>query len=728
MHTPTARALIPSCIIVALTLHIATTASAQIPTIARTVQCGGPAARIDHELIRGETACLEYRYEQTGATFSVQSATNVALRFRSADMTNSFYSLGGTVTGNIARFTWSPAYQVAATTLAYTVYLGGAVGANLRAFGTIKQLGSVEGAASNGPTLYAPIPWSTAIAILNTALTVSATATNVHFADLLDVPPVWPGTATDSTARAVANAASQATSNTQNTVASITGGLVRVTGSYLAATCPNAYLTSNNHVLATLYLTNGYASSTHSSPGTGGVLSPELSADSNTWSTATVTGSPCYWRLRTSLYLENTAISNIAVYSWQRPTLIGTSNDFQGQTIYADTPTSARSVANKTYVDDATGAISPANWADYPAVANVRLAGKRLTWDTYTISSNGALAAVSYAIATSQQWFRIQHSGHDLFRISASNNFLAITNWSVTSSNITLCVATNDLQSSPWPEVTSNLIEGVWAQISPFTTATNGDLSVTLAFSNAWTSAPIAYFRAVCSATNPTLTALLTDQTTARELIPESVTLGGEKRTTWPVGGISASTATGIAESVVGSVVPTSSVAHAATAGTATDPTARTASSNATAAASAASEAATNAQNTANSATSNAATAQATADLAGPYLASVIRLAATNPVITVNAVSNYFRWAPTNSGPCNVSITPLGTNIATVGVLHGWLQHTNTVSWATNILFNLTGTHTNAAPSLPQDWRFTIELSEGQVCLHLAPTNGIAHP
>jgi hypothetical protein len=164
--------------------------------------------------------------------------------------------------------------------------------------------------------------------------------------------------------------------------------------------------------------------------------------------------------------------------------------------------------------------------------------------------------------------------------------------------------------------------------------------------------------------------------------------------------GVSTATATSIAESVVGSVLPTSSVAHATTADTAIDATAR----------------------------SNAATAQATADLAGPYLASVIRLDATNPVIVVNAVSNYFRWAPTNAGACNVTITPLGTNIATVGVLHGWMQHTNTIAWATNILFNVTGTHTNAAPSLPQDWRFTIELSEGQVCLHLAPTNNIARP
>jgi hypothetical protein len=302
---------------------------------------------------------------------------------------------------------------------------------------------------------------------------------------------------------------------------------VRASVSYVAGTFADNTLTAVDYVLASKYLTNGYASATYSSPGAAGTLSSEVSPDSNTWYVAYVTGDPVYWRLRTSFIFFDAIISGISVSSWMLPSVIGTSNDFSGQTLHVDTPTTARNPTTKTYVDAALATVSPANWANYEAAANVRLGGKTLTWDTYSISSNGTLAAVSYTIASSQQWFRIQRAGSDMFRISSSNNFLAITNWTVNTTNIILQVATNDLDSSPWPECTTNLMESYWTPISTYTAVTNGDLSVALTFTNAWTNSSAAFFRAICFSTNASRTEILTTITTAKALSVDSLTVNG---------------------------------------------------------------------------------------------------------------------------------------------------------------------------------------------------------
>jgi hypothetical protein len=75
-----------------------------------------------------------------------------------------------------------------------------------------------------------------------------------------------------------------------------------------------------------------------------------------------------------------------------------------------------------------------------------------------------------------------------------------------------------------------------------------------------------------------------------------------------------------------------------------------------------------------------------------------------------------------------VTIPGLNSNLATVAKFHGWLQHTNTITWATNIYFNTTGTTTNAAPTLPRDFHFLIEWREGLVVLHQSDTNSVATP
>lgn len=152
----------------------------QVSTLSRIVDCSGDPAPINHELLRGETVVLEYLYRQTNADFAVAAATNVALCYRSPDMAaGTFYQVAGTVTGNAARFTWSPAAQTAATNFTYTVVLAGVTGANMRAFGSIKQRGTVTGTASNVPVAFVPVAWSDAIAVLRTALVFNASTTDL---------------------------------------------------------------------------------------------------------------------------------------------------------------------------------------------------------------------------------------------------------------------------------------------------------------------------------------------------------------------------------------------------------------------------------------------------------------------------------------------------------------------------------------------------------------------
>jgi hypothetical protein len=438
------------------------------------------------------------------------------------------------------------------------------------------------------------------------------------------------------------------------------------------------------------------------------MVSPEISADSNTWYSAFVTGVPCHWRLRTTFFQSDAPITNITVHSWRLPEVIGISNDFRGQTVHVDNPSSAREAANKTYVDGQISNVSAVGWANYPASTTVRMAGNRLSWDNYSITS-------------SQQWFRIQHAGTDLFRISASNNLLAITNWTVNTTNISLWVATNDLETSPWPEWCTNLVEGTWSQVSPFTTATNGDLSVTLTFTNAWTNSETAFFRAICGATNPTVTALLTDQTTARALIPESITLDGTTRTTWPESGVSAGTVTQIAETVVGSIVPTSHVAFATSAGSATDTVARADATNAQAAANAASAAASNAQATASAAvptniySAYLETTLTSTNLSGTQLFPV-SWSCSGAVARINIVTT------------GLTAQIVATNLPATGLtadLYVWLCNTNSrpVVWPTNWYWRSSGTLTTNAPTLAAQNELVVRSTFGAIIASVVSTN-----
>jgi hypothetical protein len=511
---------------------------------------------------------------------------------------------------------------------------------------------------------------------LNTALTVSATATNVHFADLLDVPPIWPGTATDSVARSAASAASQAASNALESSAGwltsvafgITSGITNLwTQGYTAGT---NWLTS-----AAAGITSAMISTWNTAYSSATNAIAQIAAETNR---ATQAEALLYPRSNPSNYIVNgqssvTCTTLVATYIYRYdPFSPTTAIDLNAYRLYGSDLDSYWDWSTMIGTDDGGTA-----WID----GKLRQLKHSGGWPSLDWSGNGTPGCAPL-------WYNSVNS------VWQFETRVAVTNFPLKA----------------------------FGGIEAYDPGGISDYALLLR-GTTWAEANAFKVRLSASGSTNVLTlsgpdgALMT-LSDAPDTFPGVFDFYGP----FNIHGGGNVVTQGV------KIAACTNADYATSAGTATDPTARTASSNAMAAASAASQAATNAQTTANAATSNAATAQATADLSGPYLTTVIRLSETNPVIQVNSVSNYFRWAPTNSGACNVTITPLGTNIATVGVLHGWLQHTNTVSWATNILFNVTGTHTNAAPSLPQDWRFTIELSEGQVCLHLAPTNNIARP
>ena len=258
-----------------------------------------------------------------------------------------------------------------------------------------------------------------------------------------------------------------------------------------------------------LFRSNGYASGTYQLSG-GGTLTLEMSPDSNTWSTATATNTAVYLRLSvTVLPMETVSISNIAIYSWLHPSLWHARPDLQGQIVLTDTPTEARQLANKTYVDasSAAAAIAGASaWSSYPATGPVDLGTNEIRFaDSYTLLAAAPCSALSYApisLSSTQGVFSLQYAGTDILTITPSNTLLSITNfWLDASNHFNASVWTGGVVSAPSIQYTTNLLNQRWINVSltsnSYPTATDG--SYHLRWTNLWST---GYFRASCAATN----------------------------------------------------------------------------------------------------------------------------------------------------------------------------------------------------------------------------------
>jgi hypothetical protein len=225
-------------------------------------------------------------------------------------------------------------------------------------------------------------------------------------------------------------------------------------------------------------------------------------------------------------YATQIAISNLAVWAWETPSLVGTSNNMEGIFVAVDDPgTSELAPINlrtmQSSIASATASIIPANWSSYSADGTVNtsggvdMAGKRLYLDNqWSLLGNGRYCALSY-------------NGKDIFYVTMSNLLLEVTSFNP-ASMISINVSTSGVTSKPWIEWTSDLIAGNWMAItnstSTYPAITNGTYWMT--FSNVWNG---AYFRAVQASSNANSLVV-----TIPVDVQGGLKLGGVTRTNWP--------------------------------------------------------------------------------------------------------------------------------------------------------------------------------------------------
>jgi hypothetical protein len=214
------------------------------------------------------------------------------------------------------------------------------------------------------------------------------------------------------------------------------------------------------------------------------------------------------------------AISNLAVWTWTAPAIVGTTNAFEGTTVLVDDPGADLEAVNlrtlETRLADQAAANTPAEWARYPATTNVLLGGRALYLNAqWSLLADGRFCALSY-------------NGRDVFYASMSNSLLAITGLSI-GDPIVFQVATNWVTSRPWLEVCTDLPGGIWVECDSVTNTwpahSNGAYTVTV--SNAWPAG--AYFRACQTGTNVNSLVATVPMDLRGGLI-----LGGVTRTNWP--------------------------------------------------------------------------------------------------------------------------------------------------------------------------------------------------
>lgn len=239
---------------------------------------------------------------------------------------------------------------------------------------------------------------------------------------------------------------------------------------------------------------------------------------------------------------EHVTVSNLQVWTWEDAALVGTTNEMAGIHLYVDDPSDPLDAVNlRTLESRGSGATTPSTWAQYDALGNansgggINAAGQPVWLDNrYSLLADGGLYALSYDAAFNADGsgrFALQHNGQDLLTAVASNTPLAVVSFSVDPQVITIGVATNGVLTAPRIEVSTNLMNGRWSAVqslSSWPVATNGQYELLVV--KAWNST--VFFRAMQQGTNET------KLVAAVPLVAgDGITLGGEHRTTWPVGG-----------------------------------------------------------------------------------------------------------------------------------------------------------------------------------------------
>jgi hypothetical protein len=192
----------------------------------------------------------------------------------------------------------------------------------------------------------------------------------------------------------------------------------------------------------------------------------------------------------------NVTISNITISTWGVLANKGVTNDLRETVVSVSTPTAPANPATKAYVDAGLGAITPANWANYPAVNNLQMNGHLILNSGWSLTQTSGVGIISYGdVWASTNNMTLAHNGTPIITLSSGYSGLNVVGFTITgATNAVLLVNTNGVVSAPIIETTANLVLPNWQVVSATTSypvQTNGSYSYSFAVSAG------AFYRAV---------------------------------------------------------------------------------------------------------------------------------------------------------------------------------------------------------------------------------------
>ena len=238
---------------------------------------------------------------------------------------------------------------------------------------------------------------------------------------------------------------------------------------------------------------------------------------------------PCYTaRVTCASFLPggtSVAISNVAATTWGVLANKGVTNDLRETVVNVSTPTVAANPATKAYVDSGLAAITPANWANYPAVNNLQMNGHLILNSGWSLTQTSGVGIISYGdVWASTNNMTLAHNGTPIITLSSGYSGLNILSFSITgATNAVMLVNTNGVVSTPIIETTTDLVLPNWQVVSATTgypVQTNGSYSYSFAVSAG------AFYRAVQLSGTNTVTisgALIADGSNLTGITAEQV-------------------------------------------------------------------------------------------------------------------------------------------------------------------------------------------------------------
>ena len=160
-------------------------------------------------------------------------------------------------------------------------------------------------------------------------------------------------------------------------------------------------------------------------------------------------------------------LSNWVVRGYGYATNLGMTNDLRGTMVSVDQPTTSDNAVPKSYVDSSVGAITPANWAQYPATDTIRINGHMLLAGGWSLTQTAGVGIVSYGDvwATSNQMV-LAHNGNPIIRLASGYTGLTITNFSISGGIAKIWVATNGVVTTPQIQTTISLMDPQWSPVT----------------------------------------------------------------------------------------------------------------------------------------------------------------------------------------------------------------------------------------------------------------------